>query len=44
MLPSVQSHVVPTACLSVRPRGRHVAGKRGFLGSEVLPDGGRVEE
>lgn len=44
MLPSVQSHVVPTARLSVRPRGRHAAGKRGLLGSEVPPDGGRAEE
>ena len=44
MLPSVQSHVVPTARLSVRPRGRHAAGKRGLLGSEVPPDGARAEE
>lgn len=42
MLPSVQSHV-PVARPPIRPpvcpRSRHVAGKRGLLGSEVLPDG-----
>ena len=45
MLSSVQSHV-PVACPPIRPpvcpRGRCAAGKRGLLGSEVLPDGEAV--
>ena len=45
MLSSVQCHV-PVACPPIRPpvcpRGRCAAGKRGLLGSEVLPDGEAV--